>query len=105
MGDILIILLAVAAVKFVLFGIILLVVFKPDFKRLWAGEEAAIAPTCLYCGSKWTEPVEEGETRWEGDDLVLVTTYECQHCHLPFWHVERVPTASQQEKAKPRPQP
>lgn len=90
MGDILLILLVIALLKFVLFGIILLLVFKPDFKKMWRGREVAI-PTCLYCGSKYTHALEESQTRWEEDALVLVTTFECDHCHLPFWNVERIP--------------
>jgi hypothetical protein len=91
--SILVILLVVAAIKFVFFGIILYFVFRPELRK-GARRKAPTTITCMYCQSKWTRPVDEGQTRWEDDDLVLVTTYECQHCHLPFWHVERVPVGS-----------
>jgi len=93
--TIIVVLLIVALVKFVMIGIIVLVVFKPDLKQ-WqkTRKKPLTAPICMYCQSKWTKALDEGQTRWDGDDLVLVTTYECQHCHLPFWHVERVPTGS-----------
>lgn len=91
MGDIVIILLAVAVVKFVVCSVIVWMTFRKDLIRMWQGEPPQETPSCVYCQSKWTSPVGEGETRWEEDGLVLVTTYECQHCHLPFWHVERVP--------------
>lgn len=93
----LVILLIVALVKFVFFGIVLLTVFKPDLKDMGKKREAKkhpSTPVCMYCQSRWTHAVDEGETRWDGDSLVLVTTYECQHCQLPFWHVERVPAGT-----------
>lgn len=91
MGNILIILLIVAAVKFVFFGVVLFYVFRPDLRTIGKRKPVQTTPTCVYCQSLWTRPVDEGQTRWEDEDLVLVTTYECQHCALPFWHVERVP--------------
>ncbi len=91
MDNILVILLIVAAVKFVFFAIVLYFVFRPDFGKLRKRAPAPSTPICIYCESRYTEPVDEGQTRWENEDLVLVTTYKCQHCALPFWHVERVP--------------
>lgn len=95
MDNIILILLIVAAVKFIIIAVLLLAVFKPDLKQAWKGsQEQLTAPVCLYCQSRWTRPVDEGQTRWDEDVLVLVTEYECEHCHLPFWHVERVLTTS-----------
>lgn len=97
MDTILLILLIVAAVKFVIFGVILFVVFRRDidaYRGDWAESKAPALPACVYCQSVYIRPVDEGQTRWENDSLVLVTTYECQHCHLPFWHVERVAAGS-----------
>jgi hypothetical protein len=87
-----VILLVFAAIKFVLFGVILFRVFREDIKEWWSeqAEEHVGPPVCVYCKSAWTEPVDEGQTRWEDDDLVLVTTYECQHCRWRFWKVDRV---------------
>lgn len=51
-------------------------------------------PVCMYCHSERVEPVDDGVTRWEGDNLVLVTTYRCENCQLPFWNVERVAVAT-----------
>jgi len=97
-SDILLILLIIALVKFILFGVILFVVFRRDIQQWWSGKKAEkkplSVPVCMYCQSKWTRALDEGQPRWDNEDLVLVTTYECQHCHLPFWHVERVPTGS-----------
>jgi len=92
MDNVIVILLVLAGIKFVIIAIILLVVFRPDLKQLRAKKKPPSVPVCMYCQSKWTRALDEGETRWDGDDLILVTTYECEHCHLPFWHVERVPT-------------
>jgi 5-methylcytosine-specific restriction endonuclease McrA len=92
------ILLVIALVKTIVFGWIVFVVFRKDIREYFTGKRAARkappVPTCMYCQSKWTQPIDEGQTRWDKDELILVTTYECQHCHLPFWHVERVPTGS-----------
>jgi hypothetical protein len=94
-GNILVILLIVAVIKFVIIGVIIYVVFRPDI-RSYLGRKpvATTTPVCMYCGSVYTHVAGEGETRWEQDDLVLVTEYECDHCRLPFWHVERVPVVS-----------
>ena len=91
MSGILVILLIIAAVKFIFFGIVLFFVFRPELRNLRKRKIVSTTPVCVYCQSRWTRAVDEGQTRWEDDDLVLVTTYECQHCSLPFWHVERVP--------------
>jgi hypothetical protein len=94
LSNILVLLLIVATVKFIFFGIVLFFVFRPELKNIGKRKPAPTTPVCVYCESRWTRPVDEGQTRWEDDDLVLVTTYECQHCSLPFWHVERVPMGS-----------
>ncbi len=94
MGNIIVIFLIIAVVKFVLFGLLLYVAFRPDLRSLRRSKVPAGIPTCVYCKSRFTRAVDEGQTRWEDDDLVLVTTYECEHCRLPFWHVERVPVGS-----------
>lgn len=93
MDSIVTILLIIAAVKFVLFGGILYWVFRGDI-RSWRAQRrrkpVPTTPACVYCGSKWTHAQPEQESRWEGEELVLVTTYQCQHCEMPFWRVERV---------------
>ena len=94
MDEIIVILLVVAFLKFIFIGIILFLVFRPNLKQLRARKTPPEVPICMYCESRWTTAVDEGQARWDGDDLVLVTTYECQHCRLPFWHVERVSTVS-----------
>ncbi len=92
------ILLILAAVKVVFISGILWMVFKREIKDWWRERQARklppAIPICLYCQSTWTQAVDEGQSRWDGEDLVLVTTYECQHCRLPFWHVERVKTGA-----------
>jgi hypothetical protein len=93
----LVLLLIIVVIKFIIVGVILWRVFAPDIRQLRQEQEdrkPTEAPACLYCGSLWTEPSGDSETRWEHEELVLVTTYECQHCHLPFWHVERIPVVS-----------
>lgn len=94
MSNILVILLIIAAVKFVFFGFVLFHVFRPELKNAGKRQPASTTPICVYCESRWTHAVDEGQTRWDNDDLVLVTTYQCEHCALPFWHVERVPMGS-----------
>lgn len=94
MDDIIVILLVIAAIKFVFFGIILLAVFKPNLRQFWLRRQAPETPACIYCQSRWTRPRDEGQLRFEDDAFVLVTEYECDHCRLPFWHVERRPTKS-----------
>lgn len=95
MDKIIMVLLIIAAFKFLVFGWILYAVFKPDLEVLEEGArvQAATTPACIYCQSVWTRAVDEGQTRWEGDELVLVTTYQCEHCETPFWNVERVPVS------------
>jgi hypothetical protein len=90
--SIILILLVLAAVKTLVFGGLLGWVFRDDIREWRSGRKKApmVTPVCIYCESKWTQAVDEGQSHWENDELVLVTTYECQHCHLPFWHVERV---------------
>jgi hypothetical protein len=46
----------------------------------------------------YTTAIGEAEPRWDGEELVMTTTYECQHCHLPFWHVERVPVVTSSKR-------
>ncbi len=94
MQSLVVILLILVAVKFVFIAVLLGVVFKEDLRSMRQKKAGPQPAVCMYCQSVWTRPVDEGQTRWEGDDLVLVTTYECEHCHLPFWHVERVPMGS-----------
>lgn len=91
MNNFIIVLLVVAAVKIPVFGWLLYRVFRNDIEQYEADQASTSdVPVCIYCQSAWTRPLEEEQTRWEGDDLVLVTAYECEHCRLPFWHVERV---------------
>lgn len=94
MDEVITVLLILVVVKTIIIGIVLLVIFKPDIKQLRSRKASAETPPCMYCQSKWTHPADGGETRWDQDELVLVTTYECEHCHLPFWHVERVAAGS-----------
>jgi integral membrane sensor domain MASE1 len=96
MDSIILILLVVAAIKFVVFGVILFFVFRPELPSLqrWKRSKTApvdVTPTCVYCQSRYSRPTGEVETRWEGEELVLVTTFECEHCHFPLWRVERIP--------------
>jgi hypothetical protein len=96
LGPTVTILLVLVIVKSVIFSVLVWVVFREDIKAYFAGKkrsEASTVPTCIYCQSQWTAAVDEGSTRWDGEELILVTTYECQHCRLPFWHIERVPAA------------
>lgn len=100
-STIVVILIVIAGLKFVLFGGILWPVFKDDIRAWLHGREAkAQQPSCMYCGSVYALPADEGQVRWENEQLVLVTMYECQHCRLPFWHVERVPVGG--DSARPR---
>jgi hypothetical protein len=96
MDSIIVILLVLAAAKIIIFGSLLLWIFRADIREWRAGRKhvRASSPICIYCESRWTQAVDEGQSRWEDDQLVLVTTYECQHCHLPFWHVDRVQVSS-----------
>jgi len=93
-SDIIVIVLILVVVKFFIIGPLLFYVFRDDIRAWRQKPEPLAAPVCMYCESRWTQPVDEGTPRWEGDELVLVTTYECQHCHMPFWRVERVPVSS-----------
>jgi hypothetical protein len=94
-SNIILILLVLAVAKFFFFGWVLWRVFRADIQELEEeGRAPALStPVCIYCESRWTRAVDEGSTRWDGDELVLVTTYECEHCRLPFWHVERLPVS------------
>ncbi len=82
-------------VHFPIAGIAMWIMFRTEIKQWWRKRRMPpkqTHPTCMYCRSKWTSPCTEGYTRWDDQDLVLVTEYECDHCRLPFWHVERVST-------------
>ncbi|HZU11585.1 MAG TPA: hypothetical protein VFB58_02000 [Chloroflexota bacterium] len=88
----LILILTFFVVKIFIAGPLLFMVFRDDIRRYWAGrKQKAHEPCCPGCASRYAAPLDEGVIRWEGDDLVLVTGYQCQHCGYPFWHVERVP--------------
>ncbi len=79
-------------IKLALFGPLLYFVFRDEIETYLRNRKTkSSVPRCVYCQSVWTTAVGEGEPRWDGEELVMTTTYECQHCHLPFWHVERVP--------------
>jgi hypothetical protein len=94
--SIIVFLLILTTILIVVKVIFLWWIFGPDIKLL-RGElkQTSAEPECVYCRSQWTHPTSDGEMRWEGDDLVLVTTYQCEHCELPFWHVERVSVVAQ----------
>ena len=98
MDTLVVLLLIVAVIHFIIAAILLPLAFRDDLRQWLEGRRKKAvppaAPTCMYCGSKWTSALNEGETRWDKGDFVLVTTYECQHCKLPFWHVERIPTTA-----------
>lgn len=79
-------------IKIFIFGPLLYWVFREDIRGYFRERKQRQAlPACPLCGSRYSQPVDEGTTRWDKDELVLVTTHECQHCHMPFWYVERVP--------------
>ena len=90
MNNIILILLVVAIIKFILVAVILWFIFRREARSFFGKPEPPSSPTCIYCRSVWTHQVGESETRWEGNELLLVTTYECQHCHFPTTHVEHV---------------
>ncbi len=52
---------------------------------------------CIYCRAT-PALFHSEEQKWEGDELVLVRTYECRECHMPFWKVERV--AAERDKTR-----
>lgn len=86
-------------IKVALFGPLLYLVFKDEIKTWWRERKTKSSlPRCVYCQSVWTTAVSEAEPRWDGEELVMTTTYECQHCHLPFWHVERVPVVTSSKR-------
>lgn len=102
MSTIIIILIVVATVKFFLFGGILWAVFKDEIRGWLRKPEPSWEPVCMYCGSVYTRQVDEGQMRWEDDHFVLVTMYECDHCDLPFWHVERISTGGSPSRPRER---
>jgi len=93
-----VVLLIVGIFHFVLAAVILPIVFRKDIRE-WRdgrrkGKQRISAPVCMYCGSRWTRARDEGRTRWDNHELVLVTAYECEHCRMPFWHVDRLATTA-----------
>lgn len=99
MSGVLTILLVIAVVKSVVFGFLVFVVFRDDIRQYFAEKRdekvaAAQVPACIYCHSAALRPAGEPETRWDQEELVLVSTFECLECGLPFWHVERVTIAA-----------
>ena len=94
MDSIVVILLILIIVKFCIIGPLLFYIFRDEIKTWRKAPETPTEPVCVYCQSRWTQVVDQGTPRWEGEDLVIATTYECQHCHTPFWRVERLPVGS-----------
>lgn len=91
MTDILLIIIVLFfVIKLVIFGPLLYFVFRDDIRQYFAQRGLPSPPTCPLCRSRYAQPTDDARTQWEGEDLVLVTGYECEHCHYPFWHVERV---------------
>lgn len=86
-------LIVIAVVKTFVICTVLYVVFRQDIHEWWQSRKRAAAsnePVCIYCASVWLTQMDEGQTHWDGDELVLSREYQCQHCQLPFWRVERV---------------
>ncbi|HZT97976.1 MAG TPA: hypothetical protein VFB34_14170 [Chloroflexota bacterium] len=80
--------LAAKVIVLAVTGTILYKVFAPDLKRRKPLAEMA-GVKCVYCHFSPALYHSE-ETRWEADELVLVKTYECRRCHMPFWRIERL---------------
>lgn len=109
MDPIILIFLIIAGVKSVIFGFILYRVFRKDIREWWAEKhqpKVVTRPICLFCQSVWTHPVGQPESRWDGNELTVITTYECEHCHFPNRFVEHftVGGLSQKKDSSPRAQ-
>ena len=88
--QILLILLAFKALVLVVIGAILWKVLGPEL-RAPRPQYGMPGVRCVYCHAT-PALFHSEEQRWEDDELVLVRTYECRECHMPFWRIERVPT-------------
>lgn len=96
MGAFVTILLIIVIVKSIIFACLIWIVFRDDIKEYISskkGEDKPELAICMYCHSRWTSPVDEGQTKVEGAELVVVTEYRCEHCLMPFWNVKRLPLA------------
>lgn len=85
------IIIVFVVMKLVIFAIIGPILYKLLGPELRKPSPSAPLPgaMCMYCGE--ANPLVQAEDqRWEGGELVMVRTYECQSCHLPYWNVERL---------------
>jgi hypothetical protein len=89
MDLLLLILIIIAVVKIVVLGFVAWKYLWPQWRGPAPKTVAPPAIKCIYCHAAPVMMLGE-ERRWEGDELVLVTTYECNRCRLPFWHLERI---------------
>ncbi len=87
--SILLILVAAKMIVLIVIGVLLYKVFGTEL-RPTKSTYPMPGVKCVYCHFS-PSLFHSEETRWENDDLILVKTYECRKCHLPFWKVERVP--------------
>lgn len=91
--TIIIVFVAAKVVILAVTGVILYKVFGPEL-RSPRRQEHMPGVRCVYCGAS-PALFHSEEQRWEGNELVLVRTYECRECHMPFWRLERVKTVEQ----------
>jgi hypothetical protein len=86
--DIVLILIASKIVILSVTGAILWKVMGPEL-RAPRPKHGMPGVRCVYCHDS-PALFHSEEQRWEDNELVLVRTYECRRCHMPFWLLERV---------------
>ncbi|GEM_PF-5892064 len=69
-------------------GVLLYKVFWPELRRP-RPQYPMPGVRCIYCRAT-PALLHSEDQRWEGDELVLVQTFECRECHMPFWRLERI---------------
>ena len=85
------IILIFVVLKIVIVSVLGVLLWRVMGRELRAGRQKYGMPgvKCIYCKATPSLFHSEEQT-WEGDELVMVRTYECRECHLPFWKIERV---------------
>ena len=86
--EIILILIGAKIVILAVVGVILWRVLEPELRQP-RQKHGMPGVRCVYCHSS-PALFHSEEHKWEGEDLVLVRTFECRECHMPFWKVERV---------------
>ncbi len=86
-------LLVVAGAVVLFLGILFVYAIVSPGGRVGIAPPAAarLGRSCVYCRSTQTRRIGPRTPRYDDHGFVLVTSYECTRCGLPFWSIDRSP--------------